>query len=75
MFIYKILKKPFFGRFMVKWRNPLTAEQQRDWQSVTSQSKSGGVIHGLFAKSQTNQQKATIVLGHPMGKEAKILFY
>ena len=72
--MYKILKKPFFGRFMVKWRNPLTAEQQQDWQSVTAKSKSGGIIHGLFAKSKTNQEKATIVLGHPMGKEAKGYF-
>jgi alpha-beta hydrolase superfamily lysophospholipase len=74
MFIYKILKKPFFGRFMVKWRNPLTPEQQRDWQPVTTKSKSGGIIHGLFAKSKTNHQNATIVLGHPMGKEAKGYF-
>ncbi|MES2795246.1 MAG: alpha/beta hydrolase [Bacteroidota bacterium] len=72
--MYRLLKKPFFGRFMVKWQNPLTPEQQKDWQPVQIQSKSGGTIYGLFAKALTDQPKATIVLGHPMGKEAKAYF-
>ena len=74
MNIYKILKLPFFGNFMVKWRSPLSPEQNMEWQSISVDSKSGGVIKGLFAKSKTNQEKATIVLGHPMGKEAKGYF-
>ena len=72
--MYKFLKKPFFGRFMVKWQTPLTPEQQKEWQTVQTKSKSGGLIHGLFAKALTAQTKATIVLGHPMGKEAKGYF-
>lgn len=72
--MYRLLKKPFFGRFMVKWRNPLTVEQQKDWQAVQTKSKSGGIIYGLFAKAFTTRAKATIVLGHPMGKEAKGYF-
>jgi len=74
MNIYKILKRPFFGNFMVKWRSPLSPEQKKEWQPISINSKSGGVIKGLFAKSRTNQEKGTIVLGHPMGKEAKAYF-
>jgi alpha-beta hydrolase superfamily lysophospholipase len=74
MNIYKILKRPFFGNFMVKWQNPLSPEQKKEWQPISTNSKSGGVIKGLFAKSKTIQEKGTIVLGHPMGKEAKGYF-
>lgn len=72
--MYRLIKKPFFGRFMVKWQNPLTLEQQKEWQPIQTQSKSGGTIYGLFAKALTEKSKATIVLGHPMGKEAKGYF-
>ncbi|WP_018622166.1 alpha/beta hydrolase [Spirosoma luteum] len=74
MFIYKILKRPFFGNFMVKWRSPLSVEQQREWEPFSVKSKSGGILQGLFARSKTNEEKSTIVLGHPMGKEAKGYF-
>ena len=59
---------------MVKWRNPLTEHENKEWQQISVKSKSGGVIKGLFAISKTKKQKATIVLGHPMGKEAKGYF-
>ena len=72
--MYKLLKIPFFGRFMVKWQNPLTEAQQKEWQKIHTKSKSGGIIHGLFAKAHIEIPKATIVLGHPMGKEAKAYF-
>lgn len=74
MFIYKILKKPFFGRFMVKWQNPITEAQQREWIPLEVKSKSGGMLKALFASSKNGEEKATIVLGHPMGKEAKAYF-
>ena len=72
--MYKLLKKPFFGRFMVKWKNPLTENERKEWQQISIKSKSGGIIQGLFANSRTEFSKATIVLGHPMGKEAKGYF-
>nr|WP_315153389.1 alpha/beta hydrolase [uncultured Flavobacterium sp.] len=72
--MYKLIKKAFFGRYMVKWQNPLTIEQQKEWDSIKIKSKSGGTIYGLFAKALTENVKATIVLGHPMGKEAKGYF-
>lgn len=59
---------------MVKWQNPLTLEQQKEWKQLRVNSKSGAIIAGLFAKALTDQAKATIVLGHPMGKEAKGYF-
>ncbi|RIV36707.1 hypothetical protein D2V08_01620 [Flagellimonas lutimaris] len=72
--MYKILKMPFFGRFMVKWRNPLSMEQRKKWSVIQVDSKSGVNIKGLFAQTGQNMPKATIVLGHPMGKEAKGFF-
>lgn len=74
MYIYKILKKPFFGKFMVKWRSPLLPAQAQDWTRVSVNSKSGGTIIGLFAHAGTPTAKGTIVLGHPMGKQAKGYF-
>jgi alpha-beta hydrolase superfamily lysophospholipase len=74
MNIYKILKRPFFGNFMVEWRSPLSPEQKKEWQPISTTSKSGGIIKGLIAKSRTPEEKGTIVLGHPMGKEAKGYF-
>lgn len=59
---------------MVKWRNPIPEKDLKDWEKVAVQSKSGGIIKGLFAKSKSEIEKATIVLGHPMGKEAKGYF-
>jgi pimeloyl-ACP methyl ester carboxylesterase len=73
--IYKFLKKPFFGPYMVKWQNPLTTAQQNDWKSVQTISNSGGKIYALFASALTKNAKATIVLGHPMGKGAKGYFF
>lgn len=72
--MYKFLKWPFFGRYMVKWKNPLTTNQQKEWLTVKVDSKSGSIIYGLFGKSYTENEKATIVLGHPIGKEAKAYF-
>lgn len=72
--LYKLLKRPFFGRFMVKWQNPLTDAQRGEWHPVTAVSGSGATLVGLFAEARTARPKATIVLGHPMGKEAKGYF-
>jgi len=49
MIIYKFLKKPFFGHFMVKWRNPLTEDEKRNWKEISVSSKSGATISGLYA--------------------------
>jgi predicted alpha/beta-fold hydrolase len=71
--LFKILKKPFFGKYMVKWINPMSAVEKEKWVSHQIESKSGGKIATLFSKSQ-HETKATIILGHPMGKEAKGFF-
>jgi len=59
---------------MVQWRNPLNAEQLKKWEAIEAPSQSGVKIKGLYAKSPQQNPKATIVLGHPMGKEAKAYF-
>lgn len=69
--LYKITKKPFFGRFMVEWRNPLGEEENAKWGKVMLPSKSGGTISTWFRQTDSEVSKATIVLGHPMGKPAK----
>lgn len=72
--LYKILKYPFFGNYMVKWKNPLSPEEMNNWKRVAVKSKSGGTIQGLFSETNAGRPRATIVLGHPMGKEAKGYF-
>ncbi len=72
--LYKLLKTPFFGKFMVPWRNPLTSEQQKEWERISVKSKSGSAISMMYAKPFNENAKATIVMGHPMGKEAKAYF-
>ncbi len=74
MNIYKFLKQPFFGRFMVDWQSPLSPQEQTDWQTVSVSSKSGATIRGLLGWATNEAPKAIIVLGHPMGKEAKGYF-
>ncbi len=59
---------------MVEWKNPIPENELSDWEPVSIKSKSKGLIKGLFANSKTKEQRATIVLGHPMGKEAKGFF-
>jgi len=74
MLLYKWMKYPFFGKYMTKWENPLTDEEKKEWESISTRSKSGGVIKGMFARTKGAKARATVVLGHPMGKEAKGYF-
>ncbi len=70
--VFRLLKKPFFGRFMVPWRNPLPEGEREHWQSFRVKSKTGAEIQLLWHQQQN--ARGTIVLGHPMGKAAKGLF-
>jgi hypothetical protein len=72
--LYKIAKLPFFGRFMVKWENPLNHDTQKDWNPFSVRSESGGLLQGLWSETPHPNPVGTIVLGHPMGKEAKAYF-
>jgi pimeloyl-ACP methyl ester carboxylesterase len=72
--LYKMIKYPFFGKYMVRWKNPLPESEQIEWKQISVKSKTGAHIKGLFAESKLEEVKATIVLGHPMGKEAKGYF-
>ncbi len=70
---YKLAKTPFFGRFMVRWENPLPVNQHQEWHAFSVKSKTGALLQGLWSSVQGNA-RGTIVLGHPMGKEAKGYF-
>jgi Prolyl oligopeptidase family len=74
MLFYKIIKKPFFGKYMVSWKNPLSDLEKNDWEKIYIDSKSGAKLICMYAKATSKLAKATIVLGHPMGKEAKGYF-
>jgi pimeloyl-ACP methyl ester carboxylesterase len=74
MLFYKIIKKPFFGKFMVSWKNPLREEAKKEWTEIFVESKSGATLICLYAAAKSEVAKATIILAHPMGKEAKGYF-
>jgi hypothetical protein len=74
MLFYKIIKKPFFGKYMVAWKNPLSEQAKNEWEKILVKSKSGATLNCMYAKAKNIEAKATIVLAHPMGKEAKGYF-
>lgn len=59
---------------MVKWENPLPPDRQKEWNSFSVKSKSEGLLKGLWSETRHPRPVGTIVLGHPMGKEAKGYF-
>ena len=58
---------------MVKWENPLPDHERIQWNSFTVKSKSGAQLKGLWLSAHPNAS-GSIVLGHPMGKDAKGYF-
>ena len=71
----KLLKKAFFGAYMVdNWVNPLDDADQKEWSKIYFDSASNGKICALYTKAPEDQQKGTIVIGHPMLKTAKGYF-
>lgn len=38
--IYKIVKYPFFGKYMVKCINPIPENKRKEWKKITIKSKS-----------------------------------
>ncbi len=73
-FFFRIVKKPFFGRYQKPWRWPSDYTKQKEWNQVKFISQSHSIISGLYAESKTNNQKGTIVCSHPMGIIAKGFF-
>ena len=65
--IFRLLKQPFFGRFMVQWRNPL--DMDFTWLKDSIKSKTGANIVVWSHRSQNSI--GTVVLAHAMGKGAK----
>lgn len=58
---------------MVRWENPLPVNQRHEWNGFSVNSKTGALLKGLWAPARGNAT-GTIVLGHPMGKDAKGYF-
>lgn len=67
---YRLLKKPFFGRFAQPWRWPENIDQSQ-WQRLSVESGSGATISALLATAHTLPAKGAILMSHPMGVVAK----
>ncbi|MFA7944019.1 alpha/beta hydrolase family protein [Pseudomonas brenneri] len=68
--LYKIFKKPFFGRFSKPWRWPESVDQAQ-WTRLNLKSQSGADISALIALAHTPSAKGAILMVHPMGVIAK----
>ena len=70
LLVYRLFKKPFFGRFQRPWRWP-EGEPTDKWQPLSIQSASGAKLSALVAHTPRTTVKGAIVLAHPMGAIAK----
>lgn len=73
-FFFRIVKKPFFGRYQKPWRWPSDYSSRDEWRPVNFASGSNSIIRGLYAESKSSSPKGTIVCSHPMGTMAKGFF-
>ncbi|ASP38559.1 dipeptidyl aminopeptidase [Bacterioplanes sanyensis] len=67
--LYRLIKKPFFGRFEVPWRWPKDADRN-DWITVSFESHVGSPLAGLIGDAR-GRAKGAVVMCHPMGAAAK----
>lgn len=68
--LYRLFKKPFFGRFVRPWRWPDDVDKSQ-WRRLSIESESGAVISALLAAAYTTQAKGAVLMTHPMGVVAK----
>ena len=73
MFLYRLLKSPFFGKYRTPWLFP-AAENAKDWQRLTIESGSNARLAALFGPSLVERVVGNVLLAHPMGKDAKGFF-
>lgn len=73
-FFFRIVKKPFFGRYQKPWRWPSDYLKKDEWEQVRFVSRSHSVISGLYGPADNGPAKGTIVCCHPMGTIAKGFF-
>lgn len=72
--LYRILKKPFFGRYQASpWRWPPDVSMD-DWERVRFPSPSGASLSGLLGPAGKAGTRRGVVLAHPMGSAAKGFF-
>lgn len=68
--LHRLLKKPFFGRFMKPWRWP-AGVQREFYEPVAISSRNGARIQTLLRRCEAIAPRGVIVLAHPMGLAAK----
>ena len=73
MFLYRLLKTPFFGKYRKPWLFP-EVENAKDWQRLTVLSGSNARLAALFGPSLVEPVVGNVLLAHPMGKDAKGFF-
>jgi alpha-beta hydrolase superfamily lysophospholipase len=66
---YRLLKRPFFGRFMKPWRWPAGVPEHA-YARVQIASRSGAMLHALTRRTPA-APRGVVVLAHPMGLAAK----
>ncbi len=60
---------------MVQWKNPLNQKEMKKWSNALLDSDSGASIKLFYTEEDcVKTPKAVMILGHPMGKEAKAHF-
>ncbi len=56
---------------MVEWKNPLSGKESNLWEKTRIQSKTGANLAVWYRSKESDSEKGTILLAHPMGKPAK----
>lgn len=67
---YRLLKLPFFGRFMKPWRWPLDVPRDR-YERAEVPSRSGAALRVLLRRTPTETASGVVLFAHPMGLAAK----
>lgn len=73
MFLYRLLKTRFFGKYRKPWLFP-EMENAQDWQGLTVLSGSKARLAALFGPSFAEPVVGNVLLAHPMGKDGKGFF-
>ena len=68
--LFRLLKKPFFGRFMKPWRWPEGVRQDL-YERVAITSRNGAQLQALVRRCESAAPRGVAVFAHPMGLAAK----
>lgn len=71
---WRLLKKPFFGRYRVEWQWGKAYGDISLWDRVEFKSRSGAMIRGVYGAALSGDIRGNIVCAHPMVTSAKGFF-